>query len=180
MNLIQINEQFPTELECVVHLEQARWGNKPKCAYCESSNLGRRQKDNRFTCKDCRKTSSVTGGTALHRTRVPIKTWFYAFAIVTDAKKGVSAKQLERNLGISYPTAWKMYMDIRGLMVDDNGKLDGVAEMDETYIGGKPRKNAKMMLSEDQKERFDNKLFNLRNNRPINNIKHACCLRSNR
>ncbi len=162
MNLIEINNEFPTELDCVQHLEKTRWGKKPRCAYCNSITLGKRQKDNRFTCKSCRKTSSVTTGTYLHRTRVPLKTWFYAFAIITDAKKGVSAKQLERNLGVSYPTAWKMYMTIRELMVEDNGKLDGVVEMDETYIGGKPRKNAKMMLSETQKENLDLKLHDLK------------------
>lgn len=162
MNLIQINETFPTELDCVQHLETVRWGKKPKCAYCQSANLGVRQKDNRFTCKDCRKTSSVTVGTALHRSKVPLKTWFYAFAIITDAKKGVSALQLQRNLGISYPTAWNMYMTIRGLMVDEHGKLDGVVEMDETYIGGKPRKNAKMMLTETEKDKLDTKLYDLK------------------
>ncbi|MCF8459578.1 MAG: IS1595 family transposase [Flavobacteriales bacterium] len=162
MNLIQINEAFPTELDCIVHLEQARYGKKPKCGFCDSVNLGVRLKDHRFTCKDCRKTSSVTAGTALHRTRIPLKTWFYAFAIITDAKKGVSALQLQRNLGVSYPTAWNMYMTIRELMVEDNGKLDGVVEMDETYIGGKPRKNAKMMLTEGQKEKLDYKLYDLK------------------
>ncbi|MCB9192780.1 MAG: IS1595 family transposase [Flavobacteriales bacterium] len=162
MNLIEINEQFPTELDCIVHLEKVRYGKKPKCAFCDSVNLGVRLKDHRFTCKDCRKTSSVTAGTALHGTRIPIKTWFYAFAIISDAKKGVSALQLQRNLGVSYPTAWKMYMDIRGMMVDDNAKLDGVVEMDETYIGGKPRKNAKMMLTDSQKEKLDHKLYDLK------------------
>lgn len=162
MNLIQINEHFPTELDCIVHLEKVRYGKKPKCAFCDSVNLGVRQKDHRFTCKDCRKTSSVTAGTALHGTRIPLKTWFYAFAIISDAKKGVSALQLQRNLGVSYPTAWKMYMDIRGMMVDDIAKLDGVVEMDETYIGGKPRKNAKMMLTDSQKEKLDHKLYDLK------------------
>lgn len=162
MNLIQINNEFPTELDCVQHLEKVRWGKKPRCAYCNSVDLGQRQKDNRFTCKSCRKTSSITVGTALHRTRVPLKTWFYAFAIISDAKKGVSALQLQRNLGISYPTAWKMYMTIRGLMVEENGKLEGVVEMDETYVGGKPRKPNKMLLTESEKDKLDDKLYDLK------------------
>lgn len=88
------------------------------------------------------KTFSVTVGTKLEGTKIPLKTWLYAFAIITDAKKGVSALQLQRNLGMSYPTAWAMYHKIRGLMTIENDDLNdftGVVEMDETYIGGKPR-----------------------------------------
>jgi transposase-like protein len=141
MNIIQITEEFPTELHCIIHLEKIRWGKKPKCAYCQSDKLGNRAKDYRFTCKSCGKTSSVTVNTALHNTRLPVKTWFYAFSIVTDAKKGLSAMQLQRNLDISYPTAWAMYHKIRELMIIENKEIElsGIVEMDETYIGGKPR-----------------------------------------
>ena len=78
----------------------------------------------------------------MHNTRLPLKTWLYAFAVVTDAKKGVSAKQLERNLGIHYETAWTIGHKIRELMIMENKdiELTGLLEMDETYIGGKPRK----------------------------------------
>lgn len=143
MNLIQINETFPTEQHCVEHLEMVRWGGTPKCAYCDSDRLGKRQKDNRFTCKDCRKTSGVSVGTAMQGTRVPYKTWFMAFAIVSDAKKGLSAMQLQRNLGLSYPTAWAMYHKMRDLMASANAEmqpLEDVVEMDETFVGGKPRR----------------------------------------
>lgn len=154
MTIVEISTQFPTELHAIQHFEKIRWGKKPKCAYCTSANLGARNKDHRYACKDCSKTSSVTTGTNLHNTRLPLKTWLFAFAVITDAKKGVSAKQLERNLGVSYETAYTMYMKVRGLMAKSqvNTELDGIVEMDETFVGGKPRKFADGTTNPKQKK----------------------------
>lgn len=142
MNLIEINDNFPDELSAIKHFEKIRWGKTPKCAYCSSTNIGKRTKDHRLHCRSCKKSFSVTTNTNLHNTRLPLKTWLYAFAIVTDAKKGVSAKQLERNLGVHYETAWTMGHKIRSLMEIENLEIElsGILEMDETYVGGKPRK----------------------------------------
>jgi transposase-like protein len=142
MNLIELTEKFPSELEAIQHFEKARWGKKPKCPYCDSLKVWKRSSDMRFLCKKCKNSFSVTVNTQLHNTRLPLKTWLFAFSIVSDAKKGVSALQLQRNLSISYPTAWAMGHKMRALMIIENDeiKLEGVVEMDETFIGGKPRK----------------------------------------
>ncbi|MEM9686767.1 MAG: IS1595 family transposase [Bacteroidota bacterium] len=142
MNIIEISEKFPTELDAVTYFEQIRWGETPKCAYCGSERLSKRNKDMRFKCYTCKKTSSITINTALQGTNMALKTWLFAFSIVTDAKKGLSALQLHRNLDISYPTCLKMYHKIRDLMTMENKEvtLDGVVEMNETFVGGKPRK----------------------------------------
>jgi len=143
MTIVEISNKFPTELHAVQHFEAIRWGKKVKCAYCISTDIGSRNADMRFHCRSCKKTFSVTTASGLHNTRLPLKTWMFAFAVITDAKKGVSAKQLERNLGLSYETALDMYHRIRGFMAIENleiGTLDGVVEMDETFVGGKPRK----------------------------------------
>jgi hypothetical protein len=90
---------------------------------------------------------SVKAKTVLHDSRLPLSTWFSAISVITDAKKGMSAKQLERNIGVSYETAWRMYHTLRDLMeweAPEPDSLSGVVEMDETYIGGKPRKMAKL------------------------------------
>lgn len=150
MNLIEINTNFPTEADCVRFFERVRWSEDPKCAYCQSDRVGKRMKDRRFQCKDCRKTFSVTVGTALQGTKIDLKTWLMAFAIVSDAKKGLSAMQLQRNLGLSYPTAWAMCHKMRDLMAMDNANnqpLEDVVEMDETFIGGKPRRPNIVTLS---------------------------------
>ena len=142
MNIIEITNQFPDELGAIKHFERIRWGKKPKCAYCGSENISVRNADHRFNCKNCKKSFSVTTNTHLHNTRLPLKTWLYSFAIVTDAKKGVSAKQLERNIGVHYETAWTIGHKIRSLMAIENKEIElsGILEMDETYVGGKPRK----------------------------------------
>jgi transposase-like protein len=142
MNLIEISNNFPTELEAVKYFEQFRWGKNPACPYCGSLSIGDRNKDLRFHCKDCFKSFSVTTNTNLHNTRLPLKSWLYAFGVISDAKKGISAKQLERNLGIHYETAWTMYHKIRDLMAIENDgiRLDNIVEMDTTTIDMSIRK----------------------------------------
>lgn len=143
MNIIEITEKFPTELDAIRYFETVRFGDTNRCAYCDSVKLSKRsKKDNRFKCYDCKKSTFVTVNTSLHSTNMDLKKWMFAFSIITDAKKGLSALQLQRNLQISYPTALNMYHKIRDLMSIENNAilLDGIVEMDETYIGGKPRK----------------------------------------
>ena len=140
MDLVSITKKFPTELSAIEFFEKARWKNKKVCPYCKSAKIGRRNKDYRFHCKKCKRSFSVKTKSFLHNTRLPLKTWLYAFALITDAKKGISAKQIERNLGISYDTAWNMGMKIRKLMAAEPiKKMKGITEMDETFVGGKPR-----------------------------------------
>jgi len=144
MNIIQITERFPNEVDAIKFFEEIRWGKKPKCAYCGSIELSPRGKDLRHKCYSCKKSTFVTVNTVLNGTKMSLKKWLFAFSIVTDAKKGLSALQLQRNLNISYPTAWSMYHKIREIMTIENDeiRLKGIAEMDETYVGGKPRKFA--------------------------------------
>jgi transposase-like protein len=127
----------------IKHFEKVRWGKDIKCPYCKKKDVSGHDAEHRRKCYDCSKTFSVTVGTELHRTRVPLKTWLFAFSVITDAKKGVSALQLQRNLSVSYPTAFLMYRKIRELMAWETNQpdqLEGIVEMDEAYIGGKPRK----------------------------------------
>ncbi|MBA7561150.1 IS1595 family transposase ISPepr2 [subsurface metagenome] len=142
MNLIEITNKFPTELDAIKHFEKVRWRKKPKCSYCGSDNIGSRNKDGRFHCKNCNKTFSVTTNTNIHNSRLPLKTWLFAFGVISDAKKGISAKQLERNLGIHYESAWVMYHKIRDLMsIENEGiSLDDIVEMDTTQIDKDMRK----------------------------------------
>ena len=143
MNIIQIIEQFPTQQSCIEHLEQARWGGKPACPYCGSLNTGPNQ--NRHRCHDCKTSFSVTVGTIFHRTRLPLQKWFLAITLILNAKKGLSALQLSRDLKVNKNTAWRIAMQIRKAMTQKGQRdlLTGVVEMDETYVGGKPRKGTK-------------------------------------
>jgi transposase-like protein len=143
MNLIEVSEKFPNEKAAIRHFEIARWGEVPECAYCESINITDFDSQLRRKCYKCNKTFSVTVGTYLHHTRVPLKVWLFAFSVITDAKKGISALQLSRNIKVDYKTAFNMYAKIRELMAMETNQpdqLDGIVEIDETYVGGKPRR----------------------------------------
>lgn len=146
MNLIQIFKQFPTQESCISHLEKLRWNNKPICPYCQSINTNHLVKENRHHCNGCRKSFSVTIGTIFHDTRLPMQKWFLAISLMLNAKKGISSRQLARDLELPVKTAWSMNHRIRKAMKQDDGLLSGIVEMDETYIGGKPRKEAKKKM----------------------------------
>ncbi len=136
-------KNFPQEINRIEYAETIRFEKKVKCAYCDSKDLTARRPDHRHKCKGCNKSTAVTVNTHLHNTRIPLKTWFYAVSVITDAKKGISALQLQRNIDVSYPTAFKLYHKLRALMMEENKQIDelsGIVEMDELYVGGKPRK----------------------------------------
>lgn len=149
MNLIDVQKQFATENQCLDYLEQMRWPKGVRCPVCGSEQFSRitREADsknvrNRFyQCLEpsCKHQFSATAGTIFHDSHLPLTKWFLAVAIIADAKKGVSAKQLQRHLGLgSYKTAWHMAHRIRKAMEDTEGSLlKGTVEVDETYIGGK-------------------------------------------
>ena len=140
MNIVQVFDRFPTHKDCITHLEKARWGSTPRCPYCRSDNtaphLSRRR------CYTCKTSFSVTVGTIFHRTHLPLQKWFLAITLMLNAKKRISALQLSRDLDVNKNTAWRISMQIRKAMsqVEERELLTGVVEMDETYVGGKPRK----------------------------------------
>ena len=140
MNIIQIFQHFPTQESCVEHLENIRWGETPKCPYCQSERTTRNA--GRHYCYNCKTSFSVTVATIFHRTHLPLQKWFLAIALILNAKKGISALQLSRDLEVNKNTAWRIAMQIRKAMTqhDQRDLLTGVVEMDETWIGGKPRK----------------------------------------
>lgn len=140
MNIIQIFKLFPTQADCIKHLEKARWGDTPVCAYCGSENTYPLPLELRHHCNTCRKSFSVTIGTIFFDTRLPMQKWFLAISLILNAKKGISARQLARDIEVNKDTAWSMAMRIRNAMKDDGALLCGIVEMDETYVGGKPRK----------------------------------------
>ena len=143
MNIIQVFERFPTQQDCISYLEAARWGDKPHCPYCGSVNTAALQ--HRHRCYDCKTSFSVTVGTIFHRTHLPLQKWFLAIMLMLNAKKGLSALQLSRDLQVNKNTAWRITMQVRKAMTqaEQRDLLAGIVEMDEAYIGGKPRKGTR-------------------------------------
>lgn len=137
-----------TETEARAYLEQIRWGNEPACVHCGSMNVvklnnnaskGRKRREGLYECRDCQRQFSVTVNTIFEKSRIPIKTWLMAFSLMCSSKKGISAHQLHRMLGITYKTSWHMCHRIRHAMALEplKGMLSDKVEVDETYIGGK-------------------------------------------
>jgi transposase-like protein len=154
MNLLDIYKELNTEDKCIAFLEKMRWPEGVKCLACESPRITRitsKGKTNKKTgktgpdrnlyqCNECRFQFTATTGTVYHDTHLPLAKWFLAIALISESKKGISANQLSRALGVQYRTAWYLAHRIRKAMVEtDLPKLKGVVEVDETYIGGKQR-----------------------------------------
>ena len=140
-----------TEDEARAILEAIRWPNGPVCPHCGEKTVTRlpsstKYRDGLFQCNGCRGQFSVILGTVMHGSHITLRQWVQAFHSMCSHKKGVSALQLQRNLGLhSYQSAWYLAHRIRLAMKKDPlaSKLQGVVEVDETYVGGKPRKGKK-------------------------------------
>jgi transposase-like protein len=144
MNIFELTKQLGTKDKAIKFFEGIRWKGQVVCPYCQSSKTCKHHAKNRtkcWQCWNCHKSFSVTQGTIFHNTRLPLNKWFMLIALMLNAKKGLSACQAARDLGIRRPTVWSMMHRIRKAMETDEAELlKGIVEMDETYIGGKPRK----------------------------------------
>ena len=139
MNLSEMIQDFADETKCRAYLEALRWPNGVICPHCQCSKVYRLPKREQFLCSSCQYQFSVTVDTIFHDTHLPLVTWFLATFLLCEAKKGMSACQIQRSLGIkTYKTAWYLCHRIRAAMAEvHKSKLGGVVEMDETYVGGR-------------------------------------------
>lgn len=138
------------EKAAVEFLEKQRWGEHPACPRCgdmdvyqmKNSESGERQKDFRWRCHGCKDQFTVRIGTVFEDSRIPLRHWCLAFWRASTSKKGVSALEIHRQTGVSYKSALFMLHRIRFAMAPETasrGPLSGIVEVDETYVGGKPR-----------------------------------------
>jgi len=151
MNLIDVHKQFATDEQCLDYLEKMRWPEGVRCVTCGNNKVStitrqaksKNKRTRLYQCLEptCKQQFSATAGTIFHDSHLPLRTWFLATALVCNAKKGISALQLQRDLGLgSYRTAWYLYHRIRKAMEETGGpKLKGVVEVDETYVGGRKK-----------------------------------------
>lgn len=131
---------YPDDAACAACLERLRWPTGFVCPKCETAAAPWRHTRGRLVCSSCRYQGSATVGTILDKTRTPLSTWFEAAWHVTTAKNGLSAKTLERTLGVRYRVAWTMLQRFRVAMVrSERKRLSGNVEVDETLVGGVER-----------------------------------------
>ena len=142
----QLYKRFPDDTACRAWFEQVRWSGQPVCPHCggiEDIKAPAPSKPTSYWHKACRKSFTVTTGTCLHSTKKPLQDWIYAFYAVLTGRKGVSAMQLSKELGVQYRTAWHMLHRVREACKGEDFKLANVVEVDEIYVGGKERNKHK-------------------------------------
>jgi hypothetical protein len=140
MSLPEFLRCFGTEAHCTAALKAARWPGGfrcPRCdndAHCVVGHVARRL----FQCNGCRHQTSLTAGSLMEHTKLPLTTWFLAIYLISQAKTGLSALAMKRQLGVSYPTAWLLHQKInRAMAVQEScHRLEGAVEVDDAYLGG--------------------------------------------
>ncbi len=135
--LREFRQQFSSDAICLEYLAQSRWPSGFVCPKCGGREHWVIKEPFGYECSGCGRRTSPTAGTVLHRSHVGIQEWFWAAYLVATHTPGFSAKQLERQIGCAYRTAWFMLHRLRRAMVSDaRSRLDGEVEADETIVGG--------------------------------------------
>ena len=136
-------ERFPDDETCLDHVMNVRFGDRPECPKCQrAGKFNRLRSERAYACSNCGHHIHPMVGTPFQRTHVPLQKWFYAMYLFTTSRHGVPAKELQRQLSVSYETAWRMGHEIRKFMaaIDGDPPIGGEGvhvEIDETMVGGK-------------------------------------------
>jgi transposase-like protein len=138
MTIIDLCTMFSDDERCRELLERLKWPNGPECPRCKQSNPVRLMNNSKIVyCKECDYQFTVTANTIFHDSHLPLIKWLTATFLMCESKKGMSANQMGRTIGVSYKTAWYLCHRIRAAMAStEKTMLYGTVEMDETYVGG--------------------------------------------
>jgi len=146
MNINEFRNLFPDEEICRQYLEKVIWHQGRVCPHCGNLKSwllsGPSSRKGLYECAGCGKQFTITTKTPLHSTKLPLRTWLMAMYFMVNSSKGISSVYLAKWLGVRQKTAWKVGHAIRAMMKahgDAIGPLDGIVELDEKYLGGKPR-----------------------------------------
>jgi transposase-like protein/predicted RNA-binding Zn-ribbon protein involved in translation (DUF1610 family) len=160
MNLIDVTKTFALEETCLDFLEHLRWPNGVECPKCGKKKIsriirkkqGKNKRTRLYQCLSCKGFQfTATVGTIFADSHLPLSKWFLAIGLMLNAKKGISAKQMQRDLGCGYQTAWYLCHRIRKAMEEGElPKFTGTVEVDETYLGGRYDKRRKRQPWEKQ------------------------------
>jgi transposase-like protein len=148
-SLMEFMDEFPDDDACLTYLWRSRYSHDGEHAVCPRCQVERTfhryrtaQQRQSWTCSACGLHVHPTAGTIFHKSSTSLHLWFYALYLITSTRCGISAKQLERELGVTYKTAWRMFNVIRNSLMAENGiTLSGEVEMDETYLVHRRRQN---------------------------------------
>jgi transposase-like protein len=136
ISTFELFEMFPDQETARVYLEKNLWPEGPKCPVCGLGERITTRKDGYYRCNQCKEDFTVRTGTIFERSHIPLHKWIYAMYLPLTARKGISSLQLSKEIGIRQASAWFMLHRIREACGPDLEKLQGIIEIDETYIGG--------------------------------------------
>jgi hypothetical protein len=136
--IVEFQERFSDEAACLDYLAASRWPEGYRCPACDGERAWVLERRHLWECARCHHQTSVTAGTVMHGTRTPLRLWFWAAYLVATHTPGISAKQLQRQLGLPrYETAWLILQKLRRAMVaPERTPLRGEVEVDEGFVGG--------------------------------------------
>jgi transposase-like protein len=139
-SLMEFERQFPDDAACLEFLVEKLYPTGIYCPTCEKVTKHHREKGRpSLACQWCGHHEHPLVGTIFENSATSLRLWFYAMYLMASTRCGISAKQLERELGVTYKTAWRMFHKIRSLLDQDDGFLTGTVEADEAYIGGQAK-----------------------------------------
>lgn len=136
--ITDFQKDFSDDDSCLEWLKNHLYPDGIYCSKCEKITTHHKLSNRKcYSCDNCGSHTYPTAGTIFHKSPTPLRLWFYAIYLMSSTRCGISAKQLERELGVTYKTAWRIFHQIRKLLKEDIGTLSGSVEMDETYVGGR-------------------------------------------
>ena len=138
LTIKEFHERYPNDDACLTEIFQNRYGSLSICPVCHKETKFYKVAIRKcYECQYCGHQLHPLAGTIFHKSDTPLKNWFYAIFLFANSKNGVAAKELQRQLGVTYKCAWRMAKQIRLLFKPPKGKLSNTVEIDETYVGGK-------------------------------------------
>src|ERR1700676_1244882 len=152
--LKDFQKQYPDDATCLEWLRNSLYPDGIFCETCEAVTKHHRVKSRpSYSCDHCGHHVHPTAGTIFHKSPTPLTTWFYAIYLMAQTRCGISAKQIQRETGVTYKTAWRMFKQIRSMLSDTDMQLEGAAiEMDEMYYGGKRKGQSGRPMRGDKKK----------------------------
>jgi transposase len=152
---------FPDENACLIWLKEYLYPEGITCKVCKKVTPHHKMKTRKsWSCEICGHHVHPTADTIFHKSSTPLTLWFYATYLMASTRAGISAKQLERELGVTYKTAWRMFHQIRKMMGDDkDNTLNNEVEVDETYMHADPTKNTRMRAKQPNTRFYDSQII---------------------
>jgi len=150
MTFTEFMRRFPSSDACLEHLKERYYPNGTPCPKCEKPSRFHRIKDrSAYSCQYCGHHVYPTAGTIFHKSSTSLQLWFWGIYLVSSVKTGISAKQLGREIGVTYKTAHRMLKQIRTLLAQDDERLSGDVEVDETFMAGRLRESERRQREKD-------------------------------